>query len=102
MKGLAPASRLSEHAKNLYIGRWTQEAGWQVTVNGLPSQLTGGDWHCTFVEVGSGTVVFANTVRDLSTLRPGDSVTVNGRIREVSVLDYVSLENAVVRDVPLP
>ena len=50
----------------------------------LPSKLSEGLWHCMFKEVGSGTVVMARTVQDVSTLRRGDSVTVSGRIREVS------------------
>ena len=46
----------------------------------------------------------AVTIRDVSTLRPGDSVTVSGRISDVSQLESVSLEDAILRgdNVPLP
>jgi hypothetical protein len=73
-------------------------------VYNLPSKLSGELWFCSFREVGSGTLVTATTVRDVSTLRPGDSVTVGGRISDVSQLESVSLEDAIVRgeNVPLP
>ena len=104
LKGITLSSRFHETVEGLYLGRWTREPGWQATVQDLPSKLSGGLWHCTFKEVGSGTVVFATTVQDVSTLRPGDSVTVSGRIRDVSRLDYVSIEEAIVRveTVPFP
>jgi len=54
-------------------------------------------WHCMFKEVGSGIVVTVRTVQDVSMLRGGDSVAVSGRIRDVSQLDYVSVEEAIVR-----
>jgi nucleoside phosphorylase len=85
-----------ETVADLYVGHWTQEPGWQATVYDLPSKLPGERWYCTFKEVGSGTAIFATTVQDVSTLRPGDSVTVSGRIREVSQLDYVSIEDVIV------
>jgi hypothetical protein len=68
-------------------------------VQGLPSKLSEGLWHCMFREVGSGTAVAAWTFRDVSTLRHGDSVTVSGRIRDVrqGYLESVSLEDAIVR-----
>ena len=97
LKGITLSSRFREIVEALYLGRWTQEPGWQATVHDLPSKHPAGGWHCTLKEVDSGTAVFANTVQDISTLRPGDSVTVRGRIREVSQLDYVSIEDAIIR-----
>jgi hypothetical protein len=46
----------------------------------------------------------ASTVQDVSTLRPSDSVTVSGKISDVSLLESVSLEDATVRgeNVPFP
>ena len=85
-------------------GRWTREPGWQATVFNLPSRLSEGLWLCGLKEVGSGTLVLAITVQDASTLRPGDSVTVSGRIRSVSQHGSVSLEDAIVlgENVPFP
>lgn len=97
LKGITPSYRFRERVEELYLGRWTQEPGWQATVHGLPSKLSGGLWHCSFKEVGSGTLVMASTVQDVSTIRPGDSVTVSGRISDVSQLESVSLEDAIVR-----
>ena len=97
LKGLTPSYPFHEAVEGLYLGRWTREPGWQATVYDLPSKLPGGHWHCMLREIGSGTVVTARTVQDVSTLRRGDSVTVSGRIREVSKLDYVSLEDAILR-----
>lgn len=104
LKGVTLSYQFHERVKALYLGRWTREPGWQATVYELPNKLDGGLWHCTLREVGFGTTVFATTVQDLATLRRGDSVTVSGRIREVSQLDYVSLEDAIVRghNVPFP
>jgi tRNA A-37 threonylcarbamoyl transferase component Bud32 len=96
LKGITLAAKFGEKVEELYLGRWTQEPGWQATVHGLPSKYPGGLWHCMFQEAGSGTVVAATTIEDLSMLRSGDSVTVSGRIREVSRLDYVSLEDATI------
>ncbi|MBA3610341.1 MAG: hypothetical protein H0W54_02830 [Rubrobacter sp.] len=104
LKGIALSYRFRERVEELYLGRWTREPGWQAIVHDLPSKLSGGSWHCAFKEVGSGTFVFAITVQDVSTLRPGDSVTVSGRISDVSQLENVSLEDVVVRgdEVPSP
>jgi len=98
LKGITP-SRFRESVEQLYLGRWTREPGWQATVHDMPSKLSEGLWHCMFKEVGSGTVVTARTVRDISTLRHGDSVTVSGRIRDVrqGYLESVSLEDAIIR-----
>jgi hypothetical protein len=104
LKGITLSSQFHETVESLYRGRWTREPGWQATVHDLPSKLPGGSWHCAFKEVGSGTVVFATTVQDVSALRPGDSVTVSGKIRDVSQLDYVGIEDAIIRgeDLPFP
>jgi hypothetical protein len=82
--------RFRESAEELYVGRWTREPGWQATVYDLPSNPSEGLWHCVFKEVGSGALVLATTAQDISALRPGDSVTASGRIREVSPLEYLS------------
>ena len=97
LKGITP-SRFRESVEQLCVGRWTREPGWQATVHGLPSKLSAGLWHCMFIEVGSGAAVAATTVRDISTLRDGDSVTVSGRIRDVrqGYLESVSLEDATI------
>lgn len=104
LKGITLSYRFRESVEELYVGRWTREPGWQVTVHDLPSKLSEGLWHCSFREVGSDTLVFVSTVQDVSTLRPGDSATVSGRIREVSQLGYVSIGDAIVRseNVPFP
>lgn len=104
LKGVTLSYKFREKVEELYLGRWTREPGWQATVHDLPSKLSEGHWHCTFKELGSGTFVFASTVRDVSTLRPGDSVTVSGRISDVSQLESVSLEDAIVwgDNVPFP
>jgi hypothetical protein len=94
--------------KNLLIApgrpRWTREPGWQATVHDLPGKLSGGLWNCSFTEVGSDTRVWAITAQDVSMLRRGDSVTVSGRISGISSLEYISLEDAIVRgdNVPFP
>jgi hypothetical protein len=98
LKGITPPSRFHETVEGVYLGRWTREPGWQATVYDLPSKPPGGNWHCTFKEVGSGAIVFATSLQDVSSLRPGDSVIVSGRIRDISQLDYVSIEDAIVRD----
>ena len=97
LQGIGLSHQFREKVEDLYLGRWTRGPGWQTTVHDLPSKLPGGHWYCTFKEAGSGTLVFAVTAQDVSTLRPGDSVTVSGRIREVSQLQYVSLEDAILR-----
>jgi hypothetical protein len=73
-------------------------------VHALPSKLSEGSWFCSLKEVGSGARVMAITVQDVSRLRPGDSVTVSGRIMDVSILEDVSLEDAILRgdNVPFP
>jgi nucleoside phosphorylase len=103
LKG-GPAHLFFEKAKDLYIRRWTREPGWQAIVHDLPSKRSGGGWRCHFIEVGSGPLVAASTVQDLSALRLGDSVTVSGRISDVSQLGFVTLEDAIVLGdhVPLP
>jgi hypothetical protein len=103
LKGITLSYRFRERVEELYIGRWTREPGWQATVYDLPSKLAGG-WFCSLREVGSGILVMASTVRDVSMLRPGDSVTVSGRISHVSQLEDVSLEDAILRgdNVPFP
>jgi Domain of unknown function (DUF4062) len=97
LKENTPSYRFHEKAKELYLGRWTREPGWQATVDDLPSKLSGGSWNCCFKEVGSGTLIMARTSLDISTLCPGDSVIVSGRISDVSLLEFVSLEEAIVR-----
>jgi class 3 adenylate cyclase len=103
LKGSTPSHLFFEKAKELYVGRRTQEPGWQVIVHDLPSKRSR-DWLCMFREVGSGPIVAASTVQDLSALRVGDSATVSGRISDVSLLESVILEDAIVRSdyVPLP
>jgi pyrimidine deaminase RibD-like protein len=96
LKGITIPSRFRDAVEALYVGRWTREPGWQVTVYGLPSNLSGGLWYCSFKEVGSGAFVFVTTFQDISQLRPGDSVTICGRIRDVSRLEDVTLENAII------
>jgi hypothetical protein len=104
LEGVTPSYQFYQNAEELYVGRWTREPGWQGTVWGLPSKLPGGAWFCSFKEVGSGTFVTLSTVQDVSTLRPGDSVTVSGRISRISQLGGVTLEDAIVLadNVPLP
>jgi pyrimidine deaminase RibD-like protein len=104
LEGITLPSRFRESVEELYVGRWTREPGWRAAVYGLPSNVSEGVWHCGFKEVGSDALVWASTTQDISTLRPGDSVTVSGRISEVSRLKYVSLQDAVVQSdsVPLP
>jgi pyrimidine deaminase RibD-like protein len=97
LKGITLSHKFHETAEQLYVGRWTQEPGWQATVTDLPSELSAGRWYCSLKEAGSGTLVFASTDQDVSALRPGDEVTVIGRIDRVSQLGYVSLEDAIVQ-----
>ena len=56
LKAVTLPYRFYEKVEELYRGRWTQAPGWQATVFGLPSKLAGGLWHCSFKEVGSGTL----------------------------------------------
>ena len=93
-----------ESVKDLYLGRWTRESGWQVIVHSLPNARSGGGWSCMFSEVGSGHIVGVHTAQDLSALRLGDSVSVTGRISDVSPLKSVILDDAIVRgeNVTLP
>ena len=86
-----------EKVEELYRGRWTRDPGWRATVNSLPSKLSKDVWFCSFKEIGSDTFVMVSTVQDVSALRPGDSVTVSGRISDVSQLGSVSLADATVR-----
>jgi nucleoside phosphorylase len=104
LKGISLSYQFHETVKELYLGRWTREPGWQVKVHDWPKKLPGGRWFGTFTEVGSGPLVMASTVQDLSALRLGDSVTVSGRISDVSPLEYIMLEDAIVRGdhVPFP
>ena len=104
LQGITLPSRFRESVEELYVGRWTREPGWQATVYNLPSKLSEELWYCSFKEVGSGTLVSATTVQDVSTLRPGDLVTVSGRIQDVRQPGYVSLKDAIVRgeNVPFP
>jgi hypothetical protein len=92
-----PLCLFHENAAELYLGRWTRDPAWSATVYQLPSKFSGGLWDCSFTEVGSGALVFASTAQDISALRPGDLVTVSGRISHVSPLQSVSLEEAIVR-----
>jgi tetratricopeptide (TPR) repeat protein len=104
LKGITLSYQFHEKVKDLYLGRWTQKPGWQATVFSLPSQLSGGPWFCSLKEVGSGIHVMASTAQDISALRPGDSVSVSGRISGVSRLNDVSLEDAIVlgENMPFP
>ena len=95
LKDVTLSSRFDERVQELYVGRWTREPGWQMTVLDLPTKHPQG-WWCGFIEVGSDTLVMASTVHDISTLRPGDSVTVRGRISDVR-RRHVILEDAIVR-----
>ena len=93
-----------EKAEEIYLGRWIPEPGWQVAVDDLPKKLPGGLWSCSFKEVGSGSLVWAETKQDISNLRRGNLVTVTGRISRVSELGSVSLEEAILHgdNVPSP
>jgi hypothetical protein len=97
LKEITLPYRFREKVEELYIGRWTQEPGWRARIVDLPSKSSGLRWHCSLREVESGTLLFAITVQDASTLRTGDLVTVSGRISDVRQSGYVSLEDAVIR-----
>ena len=104
LKEIALPSQFRKKVEELYVGRWTREPGWQVTVFSLPSKLSGGGWQCSLKEVGSDILVMASTAQDVSKLRPGDSVTVSGRISEVWQALPVGLEDAILQgeNVPSP
>lgn len=102
LKDITSSYRLDEKVKELYFGRWTRAPGWQATVCGLPSKLTGGGWLCSLKEVGSDTMVYATTPQDISALRPGDSVSVSGRIRDVKRFLGVTLEDVILRGENVP
>ena len=102
VKGIRPSYRFREKVEQLYVGRWTGEPGWEATVRSLPTKLAGERWLCSLIEVGSSIHVMASTLQDVSMLRPGDSVTVSGRIGEVSLLEDVMLEDAIVRGDSIP
>jgi hypothetical protein len=104
LKEITLPSQFRKKVEELYLGRWTREPGWQATVFSLPSKLSGGRWQCSLKEVGSDILVMASTVQDVSKLRPGDSVTVSGRISEVWQALPVSLEDAILQgeNVPFP
>lgn len=97
LKGIELSYRFHEKVEELYVDRWTREPGWRASMYDLPSKLSGVRWHCCLKEVDSGTLLFASTTQDVSMLRIGDLVTVSGRISGISQLEYVSLEDAVVR-----
>jgi hypothetical protein len=101
LKAGTPSHLFFEKAKELYIGRWPREPGWHVIVHALPTKRSG-DWFCFFREVSSGPLVAASTFQDLSALRLGDFATVSGRISDVSPLDSVILEDAIVRGDNIP
>lgn len=87
LKGITISYQFYEKAEELYRGRWTRDPGWRATVYSLTSKLSGDAWFCS---------VTVSTAQDVSTLRPGDSVTVSGRINDVT-RDSVSLGDAIVR-----
>jgi hypothetical protein len=97
LKGITLSYQFDEKVEELYRGRWTRDPGWRATVYSLPSKLSEDAWFCSFKEIGSDILVTVSTAQDVSTLRPGDSVTVSGRINDVSRLDSVSLGDAIVR-----
>jgi hypothetical protein len=68
LKRGTPSHLFFEKAKELYVGRRLREPGWHVTVHALPSQRSVG-WFCMFREGGSGPIVAASTLQDLSALR---------------------------------
>ena len=48
LKGVTLSYEFLERVKDLYLGRWTREPGWQAKVYILPSKLSGGRWSCIF------------------------------------------------------
>jgi nucleoside phosphorylase len=102
LKGITLSHEFRAAVDSLYIGRWTREPGWQATVYDLPDGRPGGRWNCNFEEVGSGALIFASTSQDLSALRRGDLVAVSGNISGVSMMRYISLDDANIRNVPIP
>jgi nucleoside phosphorylase len=97
LKGVTPPYKFREKVEELYIGRWTREPGWRLKVYNLPSKLANECWFCSFTEIGLDNLVTAITVQDISALRPGDVVTVSGRIRDVWQALPVELEDAIIR-----
>jgi pyrimidine deaminase RibD-like protein len=101
LKGITLPSQFRESAEELYVGRWTREPGWRATVHDLPSNLSEGSGIAPSRRLAPArsywplqpktSLRFAPVTRWL-----GDSVTVSGRIREVSRLEYVSLHDAIV------
>lgn len=85
-----------EKVDQLYAGRWTRDPGWRAIVDGLPSRVSDGSWSCILNEPESDTLIIADTNQDLSTFHRGDRVLVTGRIRRVSSLGSVTLEEASV------
>jgi hypothetical protein len=96
LNGITLDYEFRARVEELYRGRWTRSPGWQVTVASLPSKLPSGAWFCGFLEVGSAAIVSASTVQDVSALRRGDSVTISGKINDVSRLDSVHLHDATI------
>jgi hypothetical protein len=96
LNGITLDYEFRARVEELYRGRWTRGPGWQVTVASLPSKLPSGAWFCGFLEVGSAAIVSASTVQDVSALRRGDSVTISGKISDVSRLDSVHLHDATI------
>lgn len=91
---------IEEKVEDLYLGLWTRWPGWRTTVRFLPSQIFGERWYCCFEEAGSGTLIMADTAQDLASLRVGDLVIVNGRIRDVSADESIKLEDAIIVSKP--
>jgi hypothetical protein len=96
LNGITLDYEFRARVEELYRGRWTRDPGWRVTLASLPSKLPSGAWFCGFLEVGSATIVSASTGQDVSALRRGDSVTVSGKISEVSRLGSIHLQNATI------
>jgi hypothetical protein len=104
LEGIKLPYQFHGKVKELYLGRWTREPGWQAKVHDLPGKLSAGYWHCSFKEVGSDTIILASTLQDISMLRRGDSVTISGKISSVGPLEIIGLEDATIRGdkVPFP
>jgi hypothetical protein len=58
LKGIKADSEFRKAVEHLYLGRWTREPGWLVAVHSLPENISGGLWHCSFLEAGSGIAAF--------------------------------------------
>ena len=85
-----------DHAANLYEGRWIKDPEWRGTVITLPSKIGTDTWSVAVDEEGSDAVIYAITVLDASSLRPGDRVTVSGKISNISG-QWVSVDSATIR-----